>query len=69
MYIYTLPGTNSSHLKIGFFGPKGNESSNPTIDFQRLFLLVSGRVYRKNTIFYIIAMVIDMALQFSNLNF
>ena len=40
--IYTLPKTNSSHLKIGR-NPIGKDRI-PTIHFQGLLLLVSGRV-------------------------
>ena len=41
-FFYTVPKTNSLHLKIGR-APKGNDRI-PTIHFQGLLLLVSGRV-------------------------
>ena len=40
----TPPETNSSPLKIGLNAPKGHYCSIPTIHFQVLCLLVSGRV-------------------------
>ena len=43
----TLPKTNSSPLKLGF--PKRKRESIPTIHFQGLLLLVSGRVTPPST--------------------